>query len=434
MLERLVIGFRVVKLAIGMARAVRPDSPYSTADLIEKQVASRGDHPFCRYQDRVTSYTEYNAAANRIAHWGLEVGLKRGDVVALLMLNRPEYLETWAGLAKIGVTAALINTNLSGRALAHALNAAGTNRLIVGSECLEALRSMEDAPEGLQVIVAREQGEAGEGVELAAGATDLGQAVADLPIANPDRSVRAGLTASDDLFYIYTSGTTGLPKAARLSHARFVGAGAFAAILGFGKSDTMYNALPLYHSAGGAGAVGATLSAGGTLALRRKFSASQFWDDVRRYEAAAFPYIGEFCRYLLNVPPSDLDGQHKIRFVYGNGLRPDIWEEFRDRFKIPRIIEFYGATEGNVGTINLDGKVGSVGKLPSRLLLDARLVRYDVVTDEYERDANGFCIECKPGEAGELIGALPKRPGGRKGRFEGYTSQEATEKKVLRNA
>ena len=431
--ELVAIGLRMLKQAPVLVRAGWPDSPYSTADLIERQAARRGDHPFCLYQDRVISYAEYNAAANRIAHWGLEIGLKRGDVVALLMLNRPEYLETWAGLAKLGVTTALINTNLSGRALAHALTAAGTNRVIVGSECLDSLSTLGDAHD-LQVVVAREPGEVGGSLALPPGTTDLVQAVAHLPTRNPHHSVRRGLKANDDLFYIYTSGTTGLPKAARLSHLKFVGIGAMAALVGFGESHTNYNALPLYHSAGGAGAVGIVLGAGGTLALRRKFSATQFWDDVRRYEATAFPYIGEFCRYLLNVPPSDLDGQHKLKFAYGNGLRPDIWEEFRDRFRIPRIIEFYGATEGNVGIINLDGKVGSIGKLPSRLLSDARLVRYDVATDEYERDADGFCLECKSGEVGELIGAMPRQSDGMKGRFDGYTSPEATEKKVLRDA
>jgi fatty-acyl-CoA synthase len=252
--------------------------------------------------------------------------------------------------------------------------------------------------------------------------------------ANPDRSVREGLTAGDDLFYIYTSGTTGLPKAARFSHAKFASTGSISAIAGFGRNDTMYIALPLYHSAGGGMGVSTTLGAGGTLALRGKFSASQFWDDIRRFEATAFQYIGEFSRYLLNVPPNERDGEHKLKFAVGNGLRPDIWEEFRDRFRIPRIVEFYGATEGNLALLNLDGKVGSVGRMPPKLIFDARLVRYDVAADEYERDENGHCIECEPNEVGELIGAMPTRKGDSKGRFEGYTSAEATEKKVLRNA
>jgi fatty-acyl-CoA synthase len=196
----------------------------------------------------------------------------------------------------------------------------------------------------------------------------------------------------------------------------------------------MYCALPLYHSAGGAMAVSAALMSGGTLALRRKFSAREFWSDLRATRASAFQYIGEFCRYLLNQPPDPRDGEHQLSYCVGNGLRPEIWEQFRDRFRIPKIVEFYGATEGNVALLNMDNKVGSVGRIPSKLLMDARLVRYQVETDEHVRDAKGRLIECATGEVGELIGALPSKPGDNRGRFEGYTSKEATERKILRNA
>jgi fatty-acyl-CoA synthase len=155
---------------------------------------------------------------------------------------------------------------------------------------------------------------------------------------------------------------------------------------------------------------------------------------VRRFDATSFQYIGEFCRYLLNQPPDPADGEHSLQFCIGNGLRPDIWEAFRDRFRLPRIVEFYGATEGNVSLLNLDNKVGSVGRIPSRLLMDARLVHYDVARDEHPRDAKGRLVECAAGEVGELIGAMPRRAGDNRGRFEGYTSKEATERKILRNA
>jgi fatty-acyl-CoA synthase len=196
----------------------------------------------------------------------------------------------------------------------------------------------------------------------------------------------------------------------------------------------MYCALPLYHTAGGCMAVGAALLSGGTLALRRRFSAREFWNDVRRYEATSFQYIGEFCRYLLNQPPDPRDSEHSLEFCIGNGLRPDIWESFRDRFRLPKIVEFYGATEGNFALLNLDNRVGSVGRIPTRLLMDARLVRYDVESDEHVRDEQGHLIECGPDEVGELIGAMPRKANDTRGRFEGYTSKEATERKILRNA
>jgi fatty-acyl-CoA synthase len=179
--------------------------------------------------------------------------------------------------------------------------------------------------------------------------------------------------------------------------------------------------------------VGAVLASGASLALRRRFSASAFWDDVREFDATHFQYIGEFCRYLLSQPPRPNDREHRIRAIIGNGLRADVWAPFQERFGIPRIVEFYGATEGNVPIVNFENKVGSVGRYPFKALSNARLVRYDVEADAPVRDARGLCVECSPGEAGELVGRIPERSDDPRGRFEGYTSKEATDRKVLRD-
>jgi fatty-acyl-CoA synthase len=431
-LQRLATAYRMIKYGIPLAR-LKPNRAYSVADLIESQAARRGTHPVVVFEDRRVSYRDYNAEANRVAHWALEMGLRAGDVVALLMQNRPEYLSTWGGLSKLGVTTALINTNLAGRALSHAIDAAGTRRLIVGSECVPSLETLqaEDA-EGLEVWVAPDPADPGPSA-YPLGARDFGEAIAGKRETNPDRSLRAEVRAGDPLTYIYTSGTTGLPKAAKMSHLRFNATGVGSQIAGFGPDDIMYCALPLYHSAGGAMAVMAVLRSGGTLALRRRFSASAFWDDVCRFDATAFQYIGEFCRYLLNQPPTETERQHRIKFAIGNGLRPDIWEQFRDRFAIPRIVEFYGATEGNVAMLNYDNKVGSVGKKPPAFVSAPRLIRYDVENDAHPRNAEGLCIECGPDEVGELIGEIPRDPNTAQGRFEGYTSKEATDRKILRD-
>jgi fatty-acyl-CoA synthase len=435
-LEQLGYAWRGLRLGLPIAR-LRPGAPRSVADVVEEQAAARPAHPFLLFEGRRVSYAAFDAAANRVARWARAQGLGPGDRVALLMQNRPEYLETWVGLAKVGVTTALINTNLTGRALGHAIGVADPKHAIVGAECVPALATLDgDAP--WQLHVAREagvepSGSSGDGAALPPGAHDLAAELAACADAPLPRDVRGAVRAGDDLFYIYTSGTTGLPKAAHFSHLRFLATATGARIAGFDPDDVMYCALPLYHTAGGVMAVGAALLAGGTVALRRKFSAREFWSDVRRHEATAFQYIGEFCRYLLHVPPDPRDGEHGVRFCIGNGLRPDIWAAFRDRFRIPRIVEFYGATEGNVALMNLEGREGSVGRRPSRLMMDARLVRYDVERDEHVRDARGRLVECGPGEPGELIGALPRRDGELRGRFEGYTSSEATERKILRD-
>jgi fatty-acyl-CoA synthase len=430
MLERLGQIWRFAKYGLPLART-RPDSPRTVADVIEEQAAARGAQPFLLFEDRRITYDEWNRAANRVAHWAHAHGLGRGQRVALVMQNRPEFLEIWAGLAKAGVTTALINTNLAGRGLEHAIATADAKHVIAGGECLAACAEL-GAAAPWQLWVADEPGAVKSA--LPSGARDFAAELATRPSANLPKDVRAECRAGDDLFYIYTSGTTGLPKAARFSHLRFMTAATASRLVGFDERGVMYCALPLYHTAGGCMAVGAVILSGGALALRRRFSAREFWSDVRRYRATAFQYIGEFCRYLLNQPPDVQDGTHQLQFCIGNGLRPDIWIEFRDRFKLPRIVEFYGATEGNVSLLNMDNKVGSVGRIPTRLLMDARLVRYDVERDDHPRDAAGHLVECKDDEIGELIGALPRRADDTRGRFEGYTSKEATERKILRNA
>jgi fatty-acyl-CoA synthase len=177
-------------------------------------------------------------------------------------------------------------------------------------------------------------------------------------------------------------------------------------------------------------AVGSALLSGGVLVLARKFSARRFWSDCIENEVTSFQYIGELCRYLLHTPEHSDERRHRVRVCIGNGLRPEIWEQFQERFEIPKIIEFYGATEGNVALMNLDGRVGAVGRLPKllRAATGVALVKYDVAKDEHVRDEKGFCVPCKPGEVGEAVGRISKLS-----RFEGYSNPEATEKKILRN-
>jgi fatty-acyl-CoA synthase len=406
-----------------------PGSRRTAADLVERRAARQPRDVFVRFEGREVTYAELNAAANRIAHWALEKGIGRGDVVALLMENRPEYLAAWIGFAKVGATTALLNTNLSGRALAHVLEASECRALVLGGECVEAWQGLgEERPTELPLYVADDPGRASPA--LPPGAKSLDDEVLGYSAVDPPRSVRAELRGRDPLFYIYTSGTTGLPKAARFSHARFMGGGSYHLLSGFGRRDVLYCPLPLYHTGGGVMCVNAVLRSGATLALRRRFSASAFWRDAVEMGATAFQYIGELCRYLLAQPETEWEKRHRVRLCVGNGLRPDIWETFQRRFRIPHVVEFYGATESNVALVNLQGRPGSIGKLAPGM--KAALVRYDVESDAHPRDASGRCIPCGEGEPGELLGRIEE---GRTamGRFEGYTSKEATAKKVLRD-
>lgn len=399
----------------------------NVADLVEYQARRRPNDVYLWFEGREQTYGEFNAAANRVADWARAIGLHAGDVVALVMENRPEYLQVWSGLAKVGVTTALVNNQLEGEALAHALSEAGAGLAIVGEENLAHWATLDGHHDLPAAWVLADPYE-GSGTGEPAGAADLDAALATASARNPPASLRSAVGASDPLFFIYTSGTTGLPKAARFSHLRFMGGGMLSHLSGFTSADTIYCALPLYHTVGGVMSVNTALRAGGTLALARRFSASGFWDDVAASGATSFQYIGEFCRYLLAQPEHPEERRHDVRFAVGNGLRPDIWQEFQERFGIAHISEFYGATEGNVVMYNLDDVVGSIGRTPFGL--DVALVRYDVEADDHPR-RDGRCIRCTPGEPGEALGRIGGP--GPAGAFEGYTSEEASEKKVMRD-
>src|SRR5665213_1202166 len=404
-------------------RNVKPDSPITIADILEGHARERPDNLAILYQDRTITYRALNAGADRYARWAQAQGLARGDVVALFMENRPEYLMAWLGMAKLGVVTALINTNLRGAPLAHSFSISRARHVILGSELAasftEAAPLLDAAPDAWVTA------------DVGAEAGNLDAALAAVSPAPLNLSARAGLTCKDKAFYIFTSGTTGLPKAANISHLRmlFMMYG-FAGALNSGPQDRIYNVLPLYHSSGGICAVGVALTAGGAIVLRRKFSVHEFWDDCFRYKPTFFQYIGEMCRYLLNTPGRPHERDHNLRAITGNGLRPEIWPAFQKRFAIPKIIEFYGATEGNVSMLNYDGKIGAVGRVPSYLrnVITTRIVRFDIEHEMPVRGADGFCIECPSGEIGEAIGKITEEHGKN---FEGYSRASDTEKKIL---
>lgn len=405
----------------------RPGKRFTTADLIERSARRFADRVFVESETASLSYVDFNRAANRVAHWALERGLGKGDVVALMMENRPAYLYIWAGLAKAGVTTALINTHLSGRALEHVIESADCRLLVIGDECLPAYQELaSERVKALPVFLSR--GAGADPHPPACGAKEFDQELCECSAENPPASVRRDLRSDDALFYIYTSGTTGLPKAARFSHARFLAGGSYHLLSGFGRHDALYCALPLYHTVGGVICVNAVLLTGARLVLRRGFSASRFWQDMSESGATTFQYIGEMCRYLITQAPAEYDRRHRVRYAVGNGLRPDIWEEFTHRFGIGRMVEFYGATESNVTLVNLAGRPGSIGRLMPGIT--AALVRYDIGKGEHLRDASGRCVEAAIGEAGELLGRIS---GARTAmvRFEGYTSAAATREKII---
>ncbi|WP_430912911.1 long-chain-acyl-CoA synthetase [Methylobacterium sp. sgz302541] len=388
--------------------------------VIDALAALHGEAPALIGEDERFSHAGLAARQNRVARWALSQEIAKGETVALLMRNRPEFVALWLGLTRVGVRVALLNTNLRGRGLAHCIDVARPAHIIVES-------GLADAFEGAREHLASaprlwRHGAGPDGIETLLDGFD------GAPLsAEEEREV----VLSDEALLIYTSGTTGLPKAARVSHHRIMmWTHWFAGLIDPKPSDRMYDCLPLYHSVGGVVAVGSVLVGGGSVVIREKFSASRFWDDVVENGCTLFQYIGELCRYLASAPPHPLERAHGLRLCAGNGLRPDVWERFAERFAVPRILEFYAATEGTVSLYNVEGKVGAVGRVPSFMAhrSPALLVRHDVETGLPWRGPDGLCVPAAKGEPGELLGRLSSKA---EHRFEGYTSSDESARKVL---
>lgn len=400
-------------------------------ERLEATVREHGARDALIYGDRRESYAELNRQVNRAAHALHAQGVRCGDVVALCLENRPGFFHVWLGLAKLGAIAAFLNTNVRGRPLEHALEATGATCVVVGEECLGLF---DDLQTSLPLWLWPDAERPATPLQRALCALDLEQAAHTAPDTDPPVAWRAGLVAGQPAVYIFTSGTTGLPKAAVVSHARWLITGDVMEVTtGLGPDDCFYVFLPLYHGAASLSAAAMAITTGASLLLRRKFSRREFWSDVRRYRVTACQYVGEICRFLLTAPRSADDREHTLRIMVGAGLAVEIWEQWVQRFGPMNIFEGWGATEANANVINVDNRVGSCGRVPFWEKTNLRLVRYDVESGTYPRGADGFMQTARTGEPGEAIGMIIDLPDMVAGRFEGYTSAVATERKILRN-
>jgi fatty-acyl-CoA synthase len=415
-------AMRALKMTTPIAKHPTRVFPLVIEELAEKF----GDAPALISERERLSYRELAEQSNRYSRWALQQGLAKGDTVCLLMPNRPEYMAVWIGITRVGGVVALLNTNLVGPSLAHCIDIVEPKIVIVAAELAELFASAMPQLKTRAKIWSH-----GENKEL----PRIDRAIESLLGHALESAERRPLNINDRALYVYTSGTTGMPKAANLNHYRVMLAScAFAGVMDTKVSDRMYNCLPMYHTAGGIVATGALLVNGGSVVIREKFSVREFWDDIVRFECTLFQYIGELCRYLAQSPPNVNETRHRIRLCCGNGLRPDLWEEFKHRFRIPHILEFYGATEGNVNIFNFEGKPGAVGRIPWFVAhrFPTAVVRFDIERQQPVRDANGFCVRCATNEPGEVIGKIisdPSKPGNR---FEGYAAAAESENKILR--
>ncbi|KAI1856369.1 hypothetical protein JX265_011616 [Neoarthrinium moseri] len=411
---------------------------HNTFYRLENRAADKSyaNRVFLLFEDRAWTYAQCYDMVLRYGNWlKSKYHLKKGDVVAMDMQNSDHYVFVCFGLWSIGAKPAFINYNLTGQALTHCVQAAGAVLMLVDAELGGNIdESVRTTLKGLPIDVLT--------TELQV------EVLATIPERPPD-SLRQGDLAHDMAILIYTSGTTGLPKAAIIPWARLTLAGNFlTGWLNTKTTDVFYTPMPLYHSSASIMGLAHILEAGATFAIGKKFSTRMFWKDVRRFDATIIQYVGETLRYLLTAPPEidpatgeNLDTKHRVHSAFGNGLRPDVWEKFRERFGIEKISEFYGATEGFLATWNTTrnsyaaGAIGRNGWIYG-LMMKQKMAIIDVDQDSHvvRRDPKtGLGREVPRGEPGELMYVITDTSDPRT-QFQGYyNNQEATNSKMVRD-
>uniref|UniRef100_A0A8D0HQD9 long-chain-fatty-acid--CoA ligase n=1 Tax=Sphenodon punctatus TaxID=8508 RepID=A0A8D0HQD9_SPHPU len=422
--EDLKYLLRVVKYGLTV-EVYRLRGKVSTVlDRFVKLAERQPNKPFILYEGDVYTYRDVDRRSNRVAQVFLKQGvLKKGDTVALLMSNEPDFIHLWFGLAKLGCVVAFLNFNIRARSLLHSIQSCEPKLLIVGADMLGTLEEiLPSLQEDIQVWVMTKDPTLPGVITI----LDKLEAASEDPVPVKLRSVNS---LKSSVLYIFTSGTTGLPKAAVISHMQVLKGAAGLWAFGATPADVVYITLPLYHSAASLLGIGGCIELGATCVLRKKFSASQFWSDCKKYNVTTIQYIGELCRYLCKQPVKEGEKDHKVRLAVGNGVRSDVWREFLDRFGDIKMCEFYGATEGNICFMNHTGKIGSVGRSNFfyKLFFPFDLIKYDFQKEEPIRNEHGWCESVKKGDAGLLISKVnSKNP------FFGYAgNKKHTEKKLL---
>ncbi|OKH83709.1 long-chain-acyl-CoA synthetase [Mycobacterium sp. SWH-M3] len=385
----------------------RPTAKTSIGKVFQDRAAQHADRIFLKFEDERITYKEANETVNRYAAVLAAKGVGHGDVVGVMLRNSPDAVLLMLAIVKCGAIAGMLNYHQRGQVLSHSIGLLNATAVVAESDLVDPITESGADTTGLMTV------------------EELRRLASTAPTGNPASA--SAVLAKDKAFYIFTSGTTGMPKASVMTHYRWL-----RALAGFGglglrlhSDDTLYCCLPLYHNNALTVSVGSALNSGAALALGKSFSASRFWDEVIRYDATAFVYIGEICGYLLNQPPKPTDRAHKVRVIVGNGLRPAIWDEFTQRFGISRVCEFYGASEGNTAFVNVFNVSKSTGICPSPVAF----VEYDPDSGEPARGADGRLRKVRSGKPGLLLSKVSDfQP------FDGYTDKSATEKKLVRNA
>ncbi|XP_029025020.1 long-chain fatty acid transport protein 6 [Betta splendens] len=394
-------------------------------DCFVHQARTTPNKPFIVYEERTLSYRDVDRRSNRFARaFVAEASLKKGDVVALLMCNEPDFVHAWFGLSKLGCEVAFVNVNIKAKSLLRCFHSCGAKTLVVGADLVPLVKELlQDLQKDGVAVWVVDHTAPSEGFNTLLDKVEQmsGEALKELPKVD----------IMSNFLFIFTSGTTGLSKAACVGHLKSMMSMAFLYMCGATSDDVIYITLPLYHMSASLLGLGGCISLGATCVLKKRFSASQFWKDCVKHKVTVVQYIGELCRYLVNHPEVPEERAHCVRLAVGSGLRPDVWTEFVRRFDRITIREGYGLTETSIGFLNYTDEVGPVGRASyfNKLSMPFELLQYDPQTYEPVRTKTGRCTRAQKGETGILVAPLTAM-----NPFLGYAGDEVqSEKKLLRN-
>ncbi len=393
----------------------------SIGTLIEELAGKTPSNPAILFEDKSWTWLEFNEEINKIANYFLQLGLKEDEAIALMLRNSPEYLFIVGGINKIQGITGLINYNQKKKALIHSFNRVEPKFVIVEGESLPSFNQIFD-----------ELGIKNDQIYVINNLEDLPHDFIDLPgelksvsKSNPETTHNSNL--NQIAYYIFSSGTTGLPKAIKMVHKKLFTQGLF-----LGKSvaeltpdDVIYIATPLYHNIAIGQSWMAGLLSGAASAIAKRFSASEYWKDVKKFNATYAGYVGEMPRYLLSQPSKpEYEIDTPLRCMVGVGLRKEIWKQFRTRFKVAHVYEYYGLTEGHRAFMNVDEKPGMIGRysMPGMIL-----AKFNPEKGEFYKNEKGFHIKCKkPGDIGMALVKLDKVDF-----FARYKNEDLTRKKIM---
>jgi acyl-CoA synthetase (AMP-forming)/AMP-acid ligase II len=430
------------------------------------------DEVFIIFEGRKWTYKEVYQTVLKYGTWlQTKYDVRSKQIVAMDFMNSDKFIFVWFGLWSIGAKPAFINYNLTGKALAHCIRVSTTQLILVDHQ-INITSDVRNTLPGVQFVTLSPE------LEL--------EVMAIEGVRAPDWT-RSEDKAQNMAKLVFTSGTTGLPKPAIVSWAKTnVGPMLLSRWASFRRPDVLYTvrhasplhptpistcfsfpralpcrtpphfyassanivqSMPLYHSSASVLGFGPILHVGATICIGKKFSSKTFWDECRSSNATIIQYVGETCRYLLSAPPQidpitgeNLDKKNSVRMAVGNGLRPDVWNRFKERFGIDTISEFYAATEGSSGSFNYSKNDFGKGAIGRNGLLGWLLLRrtWNIVELDWETEApwrdpvTGFCKKVMTGAPGEMLYKLDETDIQKN--FQGYfNNTKSTEGKILRD-